>query len=76
MPARHDLNQIPYEYAAKVTNRFKGLDLVKKVLQELWMEVCNIVQKAKPKSSQRKRKARSQSGYLRKLYKQIKKEEN
>ena len=39
-PAKYDLNQIPYEYAVEVTNRFKGLDLVKSVPEELWMEVC------------------------------------
>ena len=39
-PAKYDLNQILYEYAVEVTNRFKGLDLVKSVPEELWMEVC------------------------------------
>ena len=38
----YDLNQIPYDYTVEVTNRFKGLDLVNKVPEELWMEVCNI----------------------------------
>ena len=42
MPARYNLNQIPYEYAVKATNRFKGLDLVNSVPEELWMEVCII----------------------------------
>ena len=42
MPARYNLNQTPYEYAVKVTNRFKGLDLVNSVLEELWMEVSTI----------------------------------
>ena len=41
-PFRYDLNQIPYDYTVEVTNRFKGLDLVGKVSEELWMEVCNI----------------------------------
>ena len=49
-------------------NRFKGLDLVNSV-PEPWMEVCNIVKEAANKPSQRKRKERRQSGYLRKLYK-------
>ena len=40
---RYDLNQIPYDYTVKVTNRFKGLDLIDKVPEELWMEVCDIV---------------------------------
>ena len=42
-PFRYDLNQIPYDYTLEVTNRFKGLDLIR-VPEELWMEVCNIVQ--------------------------------
>ena len=42
-PARYDLNQIPYEYAVEVTNRLKGLDLVDRVPEELWVEVHNIV---------------------------------
>ena len=41
-PSRYDLNQIPYDYTVEVTNRFKGLDLVGIVSEELWMEVCNI----------------------------------
>ena len=55
-PARCDLNQICYEYAVEVMNRFNGLDLVNSV-PELWMEVHNIVKEAANKSSQRKRKA-------------------
>ena len=43
---RYDLNQIPYDYAVEVANRFKGLDLIDKVPEELWMEVPDIVQKA------------------------------
>ena len=38
-PFRCDLNQIPYDYTVKVTNRFKGLDLIDRVPEELWMEV-------------------------------------
>ena len=64
-PARYDLNQIPYEYGGKVMSRSKGLDLVNSVPEELRMEVCNIVQEAGNKTIQRKRKARRQSGYLR-----------
>ena len=40
----YDLNQIPYNYTLKVTNRFKGLDLIDRVPEELWTEVCNIVE--------------------------------
>ena len=43
-PFRYDLNQIPYVYTAEVTNRFKGLDLIDRVPDELWMEVRDIVQ--------------------------------
>ena len=43
-PFRYDLNQIPYDYTVKVTNRFKGLDLIDRVTEELWMEVHDIVQ--------------------------------
>ena len=43
-PFRYDLNQIPYNYTVEVTNRFKGLDLIYRVPDELWNEVCDIVQ--------------------------------
>ena len=43
-PYRYDLNQIPYDYMVEVTNRFKGLDLIDRVPEELWMEVRNTVQ--------------------------------
>ena len=42
-PFRYDLNQIPYDYTVKVGNRFKGLDLIDRVPEELWMEVHDIV---------------------------------
>ena len=44
-PFRYDLNQIPYDYTVEVTNRFKGLDLIDRVPDELWMKVRNIVQR-------------------------------
>ena len=43
-PSRYDLNQIPYDYTVEVTNRFKGLDLIDRVPEELRMEVCDILQ--------------------------------
>ena len=43
-PLRYDLNQIPYHYSVEVRNRFKGLDLIDRVPDELWMEVHDIVQ--------------------------------
>ena len=55
-PFRYDLNQIPCDYTMEVTNRFKGLDLVDKVLEELWTEVCNIVQEAVIKTIPKKKK--------------------
>ena len=43
-PFRYDLNEKPYDYAVEVMNRFKGLDPVDRVPEELWTEVCDIVQ--------------------------------
>ena len=43
-PFRYDLNHIPYNYRVEVRNRFKGLDLIDRVPEELWMEVNDIVQ--------------------------------
>ena len=43
-PLRYDLNEIPYDYTVEVRNRFKGLDLIDRVPDELWMEVHDIVQ--------------------------------
>ena len=45
-PFRYDLNQILYDDTVEVTNRFKGLDLIDTVPEELWSEICNIVQEA------------------------------
>ena len=45
IPFRYDLNQISYDYTVEVTKRFKGLDLIDRVLEELWMEVHDIVQR-------------------------------
>ena len=57
-PARYDLNQIPYEFAVEVTNRFKRLDLGNSVLEELWTEVCNIVQEAANKTITKKKRSK------------------
>ena len=54
-PFRYDLNQIPYDYTVKVTNRFKGLDLIDRVPEELWTEVHDIVQKARIKTISKKK---------------------
>ena len=53
-PFKYDLDQIPYDYTEEVTNRFKGLDLVDRVPEELWMEVCNTVQEVVTNHSQEK----------------------
>ena len=45
-PFRYDLNQIPYNYTVEVRNRFKGLHLINRVPEKLWLWVCNIVQEA------------------------------
>ena len=45
-PFRYDLSKIPRDYTVEVTNRFKGLDLIDRVSEELWTEVCVIVQEA------------------------------
>ena len=51
---RYDLNQIPYDCTVEVRNRFKGLDLIDRVLAELWMEVCDIVQETEIKTIPKK----------------------
>ena len=68
-PFRYDLNQIPYDYTVEVTNRFKGLDLIDRVPEELWTEVHDIVQEAMIKTIPKKRNASSQNGCLRRPYK-------
>ncbi|XP_060125802.1 uncharacterized protein LOC132591374 [Zootoca vivipara] len=57
-PVRYNLNQIPYEYTVEVRNRFKDLDLVDRVPEELWMEARNIIQEAATKTIPRKRKCK------------------
>ena len=57
-PLRYDLNQIPYDYTVEVTNRFKGLDLIDRVPEELWMEVHEILQEAVIKNIHKKKKCK------------------
>ena len=57
-PFRYDLNQIPYNYTLEVTNRFKGLDLIGRVPEELWMEIHDIVQEAVIKTIPKKKKCK------------------
>ena len=57
-PFRYDLNQIPYNYVVKVTNRFKGLDLLDRELEEIWTEVHDIVQETGIKTMPKKKKCK------------------
>ena len=57
-PFRYDINQIPYDYTLEVKNRFKELDLVDRVPEELWVEVHNIVQEAMDKTIPKKKKCK------------------
>ena len=67
-PFRYDLNQITHNYTVEVTNRFKGLDLIDRVPEELWTEVCDIIQEAGitaiPKTKKCKKKKKSYSKFL------------
>ena len=54
-PLRYDLNQIPYDNTVELMNRFKGLDLVDRVSEELWTEVHNIVEEAVTKTITKKK---------------------
>ena len=58
IPFRYDLNQTPYNFTVKVTNRFKGLDLIYRVPEELWTEVHDIVQEAVIKTIPKKKKCK------------------
>ena len=57
-PFRYDLNQIPYEYTVEMRNRFKGLDLIDRVPDELWMDVHDIVQETGIKTIHKKKKCK------------------
>ena len=57
-PFRYDLNQIPYDYTVEVRNRFKGLDLIDRVPDELWNEVHDIVQETGIKTIPREKKCK------------------
>ena len=62
-PFRYDLNQIPYDYTVEVTNRFKGLDLIDRVPEELRREVHDIVQEAVIKTIAKKKKCKKAKRY-------------
>ena len=57
-PFKYDLNQIPYDYTVEVRNRFKGLDLIDRVPDELWTEVCDILQESGIKTIPKKKKCK------------------
>ena len=57
-PFRYDLNRIHYDYAVEVTNRLKVLDLVDRVPEELWLEVCSTVQEVMAKTISKEKKCK------------------
>ena len=57
-PFRYALNQILYDYTVEVTNRFKGLDLIERLTEELWTEVHNIIQEEVVKTIAKKKKCK------------------
>ena len=69
IPFRYDLNHIPYDYTVEVRNRFKGLDLIDRVPDELWNEVHDIVQESVIKTITMEKKCKKQNGCLRRPYK-------
>ena len=58
-PFRYDLNQIPYDSTVEVRNRFKGLDLIDRVPDELWMEAHEVVQETGIKTIPKKKKCKN-----------------
>ena len=68
-PFRYDLNQIPYDYTVEVRNRFKGLDLIDRVPDELRNEVRDIVQETGIKTIPMEKKCKKQNGCLGRPYK-------
>ena len=58
-PVRYDLNQIPYDYTVEVRNRFKGLDLIDRVPEELWKQVHDTAQKAGIKTIPKEKKCKT-----------------
>ena len=69
-PFRNDRNQIPFDYTVEVTNRFKGLDLIDRLPDELWMEVHDTVQETGIKTIPKKKKCKKkENGCLKRSYK-------
>ena len=70
-PFRYDINQIPYDHTVEVRNRFKGLDLIDRVPDELWMEVCDIVQETGIKAIPKRKKWKKAKLLSERPYKQL-----
>ena len=70
MTIQDDLHQIPYDFRVEVTNRLKGFHLIDRVTEQLWMDVCDIVQEAVIKTIPKKKR---QNGCLRRHYKLLRK---
>ena len=68
-PFRYDLNQIPYDYKVEVRNRFKRLDLIDRVTDDLWTEVRDIVLETEIKTIPMEKKWKKQNGCLKRPYK-------
>ena len=68
-PFRYDLNQIPYDYTVEMRNRFKGLDMIDRMPDELWTEVHDIVKEAVIKTIPMEKKCKTANGCLRRPYK-------
>ena len=68
-PFRYDLNQIPYDYTVEVRNRFKGLNVIDRVPDEVWTDVHDIVQETGIKTIPKKKKCKKANGCLRRPYK-------
>ena len=66
---RYDLNQIPYDYTVEVRNRFKGLDMIDRVPDELWVEVRDPVPETEIKNIPKKEKCKKAEWLLRRPYK-------
>ena len=64
-PFRYDLNQIPYDYTVEVRSRFKRLDLIDRVPEELWTEVHDFIEEAVIKTIPKEKNAKRQNGCLR-----------
>ena len=65
---RYDLNKIPYDYTVEVKGRFKGLYLIDRLPDELWMKVCNFVWEAVTKTIAKKKKCKKAKWFSEEVY--------